>query len=93
MYRIGQILEEEDQARAEEWYRRAADAKDNDAMLRLGQLSEGRSRAEAAMWYRRAADRGSEKARMALKRIYPWRYFISIKYRRRHRRRRTSHWR
>jgi TPR repeat protein len=46
---------------AEEWYRRASDAGDTDAMTNLGILLEDQGNAaEAEEWYRKAADAGQD---------------------------------
>ena len=48
---------------AEQWYRRAADAGDIDAMVNLGNLLHGRGdMGSAQYWWQRAAQTGNTRA-------------------------------
>jgi len=56
---------EEDQA--EQWYRKAADAGDADAMFNLGALLRKQGKEDQAeQWYRKAADAGNTRAMVNL---------------------------
>lgn len=67
MYLYGEGVEK-DSAKVIEWYRKAADLGDTDAMLRIAQMYEWgnivEQNSDAAMeWYQKAADAGNEEAK------------------------------
>ena len=75
LYFAGVVLEQgigqkKDTAKAEDWYRRAADKGEPKAMLALGRLAENRKKnAEALGWYGAAAARQDKEAARALRQL------------------------
>jgi len=74
-YRAGVVLEQgiggtKDAAKAENWYRKAADKGQVDAQLALGRLAEAESKPDRALgWYSRAALKNNKPAQEALQRL------------------------
>ena len=58
MFNLGELLEDSDPAAARDWYERAAEAGDAEAMNSLGDLLKGSDAAAARDWYERAAQVG-----------------------------------